>query len=138
LYLNEIEWGDGIYGAEAAARTYFGTSASAVSPDQAALMAGAIVNPRELSIWHPNGRLRNRQRIIRARMGNVTPPPVVVSPVEPALTPEVPPENTPETAPQPISPVLPVSPIDVQPQAEPPSGREPAPEPQTPAPAPQP
>ena len=38
LYLNEIEWGDGIYGAEAAARTYFGTSASSLNPDQAALM----------------------------------------------------------------------------------------------------
>src|SRR4029077_1320388 len=77
LYLNDIEWGDGIYGAEAAARTYFGTTASAIGPDQAALMAGAIVNPRELNIEHPNGRLRARQRIIRSRMGNVTPPPVV-------------------------------------------------------------
>src|SRR5205085_5365264 len=59
LYLNEIEWGDGIYGAEAAARTYFGTSSSSLGPDQAALMAGAIVNPRELNIFRPNGRLRN-------------------------------------------------------------------------------
>jgi monofunctional glycosyltransferase len=142
LYLNEIEWGDGIYGAEAAARTYFGTSASAVSPDQAALMAGAIVNPLELSVWHPNGRLRNRQRIIRARMGNVTPPPVVATPAEPILTPETPPENpvetVPETAGQPGPPVTQEPPIDDQPQAEPPSGREPAPEPQTPSPAPQP
>ena len=50
LYLNNIEWGDGIWGAEAAARTYFGIPASAVGPDQAALMAGAIVNPRVLNI----------------------------------------------------------------------------------------
>jgi len=58
LYLNDIEWGDGIYGADAAARHYFGTSASSLDPDQAALMAGAIVNPRELNISRPNGRLR--------------------------------------------------------------------------------
>src|SRR5262245_43512561 len=106
LYLNEIEWGDGIYGADAAARLYFGSSASTLSPDQAALMAGAIVNPRELSVARPNARLRNRQRIIRSRMGNVTPPPVVLPPIEqlgpPEPTsdapPDVPPENPAETA----------------------------------------
>ena len=80
LYLNSIEWGDGIWGAEAAARTYFGIPASSVAPDQAALMAGAIVNPRVLNIARPNARLRGRQRIIRARMGNITPPPVVAPP----------------------------------------------------------
>jgi len=80
LYLNNIEWGDGIWGAEAAARTYFGIPASAIGPDQAALMAGAIVNPRVLNIAKPNGRLRARQRIIRARMGRITPPPVIARP----------------------------------------------------------
>ena len=79
LYLNDIEWGDGIYGAEAAARTYFGESAAWLDGDQAALMAGAIVNPRELKISRPNARLRNRQRIIRARMGSITPPPAMAS-----------------------------------------------------------
>jgi monofunctional biosynthetic peptidoglycan transglycosylase len=117
LYLNEIEWGDGIYGAEAAARAYFGTSASAIGPDQAALMAGAIVNPRELNVLHPNGRLRGRQRIIRERMGNVTPPPVIVTPVEPSMpheevTPEPPVEIGPEAPadqPSPTPPVIPES-----------------------------
>jgi monofunctional glycosyltransferase len=80
LYLNNIEWGDGIWGAEAAAQAYFNIPAAAVGPDQAALMAGAIVNPRVLDIAKPNARLRARQRIIRARMGNVTPPPVVAVP----------------------------------------------------------
>ena len=80
LYLNNIEWGDGIWGAEAAARTYFGIPASAIGPDQAAIMAGAIVNPRVLNIAKPNARLRARQRIIRARMGNITPPPMVARP----------------------------------------------------------
>ena len=86
LYLNNIEWGDGIWGAEAAARTYFGIPAAAVGPDQAALMAGAIVNPRVLNIAKPNARLRARQRIIRSRMGKVTPPPTVARPA-PAETP---------------------------------------------------
>ena len=74
LYLNVIEWGDGIWGAEAAARSYFGTSAASVGPDQAALLAGAIINPRTYSPAHPNARLLRRQRIIRSRMGGYAPP----------------------------------------------------------------
>ena len=41
IYLNVIEWGDGIFGAEAAARSYFAKSAAELSPDDAALLAGA-------------------------------------------------------------------------------------------------
>jgi len=81
IYLNVIEWGDGIWGAEAAARTYFRTSAASLSRDQAALLAGAIVNPRVLDPKRPAGRLLRRQRIILARMGNVEPPPVEPSSV---------------------------------------------------------
>src|SRR5512145_1897561 len=77
LYLNLIEWGDGIYGAEAAARTYFRKSAADVGPQEAALLAGALVNPRLLTIAHPTALLRRRQQIILSRMGAVTPPPVV-------------------------------------------------------------
>jgi monofunctional biosynthetic peptidoglycan transglycosylase len=77
IYLNVIEWGDGIWGVEAAARSYFGTSASALSPEQAALLAGAIINPRVYSPAHPNGRLLRRQRIILSRMGAYVPPPAV-------------------------------------------------------------
>ena len=62
LYLNLIEWGDGIWGAEAAARAYFGVPASALSAEQSALLAGAIINPRVYRPSHPNARLRNRQR----------------------------------------------------------------------------
>jgi len=75
LYLNLIEWGDGIWGAEAAARGYFGVPASALSADQAALLAGAIINPRVYSPGHLNLRLLSRQRIILGRMGDVMPPP---------------------------------------------------------------
>lgn len=69
LYLNLIEWGDGIWGIEAAARTYFGIPASDLSREQAALLAGAIINPRVYSPARPNARLRRRQAIILSRMG---------------------------------------------------------------------
>jgi membrane peptidoglycan carboxypeptidase len=74
LYLNVIEWGDGIYGADAAARRYFGHPATTLGPAEAALLAGAIINPRLLSPAHPTPRLLRRQQIILKRMGGVTPP----------------------------------------------------------------
>jgi monofunctional glycosyltransferase len=74
LYLNVIEWGDGVYGAEAAARTYFHTSASALGPAEAALLAGAIINPRVLNPAHPSARLLKRQQLILRRMGAMLPP----------------------------------------------------------------
>lgn len=86
LYLNLIEWGDGTWGAEAAARRYFGVSASALGPEQAALLAGAIVNPRVLDPAHPNGRLRRRQQIILSRMGTMTPPAPVAAAQPPSTS----------------------------------------------------
>jgi membrane peptidoglycan carboxypeptidase len=81
-----IEWGDLVWGAEAAARTYFGVSASALSREQAALLAGAIINPRLYSPANPRGRLLRRQQIILARMPGYEPPtpmPVPVAAPEP-------------------------------------------------------
>ena len=46
IYLNIIEWGDGIFGAEAAAKHYFGTSASQLTSEQAATLAAMVPNPR--------------------------------------------------------------------------------------------
>lgn len=69
LYLNLIEWGDGIWGAEAASRAYFGIAAADLDPSQAALLAGAIINPRVYSPARPNARLLRRQSIILGRMG---------------------------------------------------------------------
>jgi len=69
LYLNVIEWGDGIYGAEAAAQTYFRRSAASLGPSEAALLAGAIINPRVLTPARPTARLKRRQQIILRRMG---------------------------------------------------------------------
>src|SRR5205085_10506406 len=74
IYLNVVEWGDGIWGAEAAAREYFGVPASALSRAQAALLAGALINPRRYNPGRPATRLLRRQRIILARMGTVEPP----------------------------------------------------------------
>jgi monofunctional biosynthetic peptidoglycan transglycosylase len=72
IYLNVIEWGDGIYGIEAASHAYFGVSASALDSRQAALLAGAIVNPRLLNPAHPTARLLARQQMILSRMGRVS------------------------------------------------------------------
>lgn len=46
VYLNVIEWGNGVFGAEAAARHYYGISAAQLSPEQAARLAGMVPNPR--------------------------------------------------------------------------------------------
>ena len=74
LYLNVIEWGDGIYGAEAAARVYFHKAALELDPEEAALLAGAIRSPRRLNPAHPSRGLVRIQRLILERMGEVTPP----------------------------------------------------------------
>jgi monofunctional biosynthetic peptidoglycan transglycosylase len=46
VYLNVIEWGSGVFGAEAAARHHYGISAAQLSPEQAARLAGMVPNPR--------------------------------------------------------------------------------------------
>jgi monofunctional biosynthetic peptidoglycan transglycosylase len=74
LYLNVIEWGDGIYGAEAASRAYYGVSASAVGPSEAAMLAAVIVNPRGLHATRPGPWLLARQQTILQRMGFESPP----------------------------------------------------------------
>ena len=68
IYLNVIEWGDGVYGAEAAARTYYGKSCSDLSDAEAAALAAVIINPRRYSPVQPNRRIRNRTARIQARM----------------------------------------------------------------------
>ena len=75
LYLNVIEWGDGIYGAEAAARTYFRKPASRLDAPESALLAAAIANPRIMNPGSPTARLRRRQQMVMRRMGAVVPPP---------------------------------------------------------------
>jgi monofunctional biosynthetic peptidoglycan transglycosylase len=64
IYLNVIEWGDGVYGAEAAARTYFGKSSSQVDVAEAALLAAMIPNPRRLTQDRLKRQLKVRQERI--------------------------------------------------------------------------
>jgi monofunctional glycosyltransferase len=74
LYLNVIEWGDGIYGVEAASHAYFGAPAASLGPTESALLAAAIVNPRVLNPGKPSARLLRRQQVILRNMGVVIPP----------------------------------------------------------------
>ena len=69
IYLNVIEWGDGVFGAEAAARHYFGTSAASLSPAQAARLAAMVPNPRFYDRNRGTPWLERKTRIILDRMG---------------------------------------------------------------------
>jgi monofunctional biosynthetic peptidoglycan transglycosylase len=62
IYLNVIEWGDGVYGAEAAARKYFNTSAASLSAEQAAFLSAMIPNPR--TVYNPQ---KHRRRVERRK-----------------------------------------------------------------------
>ena len=68
LYLNVVEWGPGIYGAEAASRAYFYHPASELNPYQAATLAGMLINPRRYAPEKESPRLARRRAIILARM----------------------------------------------------------------------
>jgi monofunctional biosynthetic peptidoglycan transglycosylase len=68
IYLNIIEWGNGIFGIEAAARHYFGVSASSLTPRQAAWLAAIIPNPRVYDTNRRAPRLLNKATIILTRM----------------------------------------------------------------------
>jgi monofunctional biosynthetic peptidoglycan transglycosylase len=68
LYLNVVEMGESVYGAEAASHFYFQKRASELTPAQAALLAGCLPNPRVMDPAGPNRRLRSRQKMILSRM----------------------------------------------------------------------
>jgi monofunctional biosynthetic peptidoglycan transglycosylase len=75
IYLNVIEWGDGVYGAEAAARTYFNTSAASLSVDQAAFLSAIIPSPN--GAFNPSkhrGRVERRKNLIERLMRHVVVP----------------------------------------------------------------
>jgi monofunctional biosynthetic peptidoglycan transglycosylase len=103
IYLNMIEWGDGIFGCEAAARAYFGGPCASLSVEQAALLAGAIINPRVHSPAKPTRRLLRRQQIIIRRMGIKETPPPAAAPI-PGPVDQTPPEPPPVPQPFPIPP----------------------------------
>ncbi|MFA9486696.1 monofunctional biosynthetic peptidoglycan transglycosylase [Moraxella haemolytica] len=70
VYLNVVEFGDGIYGIEAAARHYYGKSAKQLSREQAALLISMLPNPKYFQKNNNAKRLRSKQRIILARMNS--------------------------------------------------------------------
>jgi monofunctional biosynthetic peptidoglycan transglycosylase len=74
LYLNLIEWGDGIYGVEAAAQNYFHKSAAQLDATSSALLAASIINPRAMNPANRTRRLLRRQQLILRRMSAVSPP----------------------------------------------------------------
>ena len=68
LYLNYIEWGDGLFGCQAAARRYFGCQASELTPEQAIRLASIIINPRRYGPFSDRKRMVHRRRWIAERM----------------------------------------------------------------------
>jgi monofunctional glycosyltransferase len=73
VYLNIAEWGDGIYGIDAAARAHFGKSASALLPREAALLAAVLPNPREWSPARPTPYIAGRSDAIARRVAQLGP-----------------------------------------------------------------
>ena len=73
VYLNVAETGPGMYGAEAAARGYFGKPAGELTRREAALIAAVLPNPRLWSPRRPDGYIRERARVIERRIGQLGP-----------------------------------------------------------------
>jgi monofunctional biosynthetic peptidoglycan transglycosylase len=128
LDLNVIEWGDGVYGAEAAARRYYGKPTSALDADEAAGLAAMIPNPRRINPRvDPRRFARAQRRVIwlmahagylsRSGLGAEPPPEPVEEEEEPA-PPE--PEGTPASPPRDVTPSAPVSPPSEPPPSQPP------------------
>lgn len=67
-YLNTIEWGDGIFGAEAAARVRFGKNASDLTEREAALLAAVLPNPHEWRLDPPGNYVSGRAGTLQSRM----------------------------------------------------------------------
>ena len=71
VYLNSIEMGDGIYGAEAVAQYHFGRSASELTKEQSALVAATLPNPLRFSSKSPSPYMYKRQAHILRQMRNI-------------------------------------------------------------------
>jgi monofunctional biosynthetic peptidoglycan transglycosylase len=70
IYLNVVEWGTGVFGAEAAARHYYGVSAASLSASQAARLAVMLPNPRFYDQHRQSSYLVRRTSLILRRMGS--------------------------------------------------------------------
>lgn len=74
VYLNVVEWGHGVYGAEMAARVHFAKAAAALSPREAALLAAVLPNPTGWSPAQPTSYVASRAATIMARAREVESP----------------------------------------------------------------
>lgn len=74
MYLNIVEWGDGIYGCEAAAQRHLHTSCAELDAEQAARLAAILPNPHRWSATHPGPYVRRRVGTILERMPQVVVP----------------------------------------------------------------
>ena len=74
IYLNVIEWGDGVFGAEAAARYHYGISAAGLSAEQAARLAAIVPSPRRYGPDSNTAYLQQRTQTIMARMNGAAVP----------------------------------------------------------------
>ena len=73
VYLNSIEMGEGIYGAEAVAQEHFGCTARELTRSQCALIAATLPNPRRFSSKNPSAYMLKRQKRIEREMKHVPP-----------------------------------------------------------------
>jgi len=74
VYLNEVELGPGLYGAEAASQRYFKKPASALSRREAALLVAVLPRPLKWSVTNPGPYVQTRAEIIMARMMDIPDP----------------------------------------------------------------
>ncbi|MCX8656253.1 monofunctional biosynthetic peptidoglycan transglycosylase [Gilliamella sp. B2894] len=71
IYLNSVEWGNGIFGIEAASQYYFHVSAKQLTPYQASLLAAILPNPRKWNPAKPNHYIQKKAQWIRNQMNNL-------------------------------------------------------------------
>ena len=71
VYLNSVEWGPGVYGADSAARRYFGVGADQLTPSQAARLAAILPSPLKWKAATPGPYVRKRSKRIGAASGTV-------------------------------------------------------------------
>ncbi len=74
IYLNNVEWGEGVFGAQAAARHYFRTDAARLGPAQAARLAVMLPAPKRFELRPASPYLLGRAQAVQARMGDVALP----------------------------------------------------------------
>lgn len=84
VYLNVVEFGPGVYGAEAAAQSFFGKSAAELTRREAALLAAVLPNPREWSAARPGPYVRERAGTLQRRLLDVPDAGPAVCPPAPA------------------------------------------------------